>query len=107
LRVQNDISITSGSRQFLIDLDLTRTGETHMLASACKALPKESTRDQFDFIVEGVGETPTIVLLESPKPPRSVTLDGKGVSFEYSAKEHLLWIHFVNNDVSRELAVQY
>jgi len=28
-------------------------------------------------------------------------------TFEYSAKEHLLWIHFENEVLPRELAVQF
>ena len=108
LRVQNDVSITPGSRWFLLDLDAARTGRPHLLASACKALPKEQTRNQISFIVEGVGETPAIMLLESSKAPRAVTLDGKKLTtFEYSAKERLLWVHFENDVVPRELTVQY
>jgi hypothetical protein len=108
LRVQNDVSIAPGSRWFLLDLDVARTGRSHLLASACKALPKQQTRNQISFIVEGVGETPAIMLLESGKAPRAVTLDGKNVTtFEYSAKERLLWIHFENDVVPRELTVQY
>ena len=108
LRVQNDVSIAPGSRWFLLDLDVARTGRSHLLASACKALPKQQTRNQISFIVEGVGETPAIMLLESGKAPRAVTLDGKNVTtFEYSAKERLLWVHFENDVVPRELTVQY
>jgi hypothetical protein len=79
-----------------------------LLASACKALLKQQTRDQISFIVEGVGETPAIILLESSKAPQAVTLGGKNLTtFEYSAKERLLWIHFENDIVPRELTVQY
>ena len=108
LRVQNDIKLSPGSRCFLIDLDLAHSGKPHLLASACKALPKEQTRNQISFTVEGVAETPGIILLESPKPPQAVTLDGKNLtSFEYSAKERLLWIHFENSVAPRKLAVHY
>jgi hypothetical protein len=108
LRVQNDVSIGPGSRWFLLDLDVARTGWSHLLTSACKALPKQQTRNQISFIVKGVGETPAIMLLESGKAPRAVTLDGKNVTtFEYSAKERLLWVHFENDVVPRELTVQY
>jgi hypothetical protein len=108
LHVQNNIEISPGSRFFLIDLDLARTGKPHLLASACKALPKEQSRNQISFTVEGVGETPAILLLASPKSPQAVTLDGKNVTtFEYSAKERLLWIHFENDVVPRELVVHY
>ena len=108
LSVLTDISMVPGSRWFLLDLDLARTGKTHLLASACKALPKETIRAQISFTVEGVGETPAIMLLESVESPRAVTLDGKNVkNFEYSAKEHLLWIHFENDASPHQLAVQY
>jgi len=87
---------------------LACTGKTHLLASACKTLPKVSTNNQISFTVEGVGETPAIMLLESVEAPRAVTLDGKNVTdLEYSAKEHLLWIHFKNDASPHELAVQY
>ncbi len=108
LRVLTDVSITPGSRWFLLDLDDARTGKPHLLASACKALPKMATRNQISFAVEGVGETAAVMLLESPKPPQAVTLDGKTLTtFEYSAKEHLLWIHFENDVVPRELSVRF
>ena len=108
LRVQNNISIAPGSRWFLLDLDATRTGRPHLLASACKTLLQAQTDDQISFTVEGVEDTPAIMLLESVKAPRAVTLNGKNVAtFAYSTAEQLLWIHFQNNIAPQELAVQY
>ena len=108
LRVLNQVSIGSGSRWFLIDLEAARTGHPHLLASACKALPKMTTRREISFTVEGIGQTSAVMLLESPKPPRAVTLDGKNLTaFEYSEKERLLWIHFENDVVPRELTVAF
>jgi len=108
LRVENDISISPGSRWFLLDLDAFHTGRSHLLLSACKAILGEQTRHQISFAVEGIGETPAIMLLESAEAPREVTLDGKNLTtFEYSAKERLLWIHFENDVVPRTLAVEY
>jgi len=108
LRVQTNIVINPGSRQFCLDLDSAQTGKTHLLASACKALLKENTRDQVSFTVEGVGNTPAILLLESAQAPLSVTLDGKKLeTFEYSAKERLLWMHFTNESTPRNLSVKF
>ncbi len=108
LRVLNHVSIVPGSRWFLLDLNAARTGKTHLLASACKALLEKQTKDQIDFTAEGVGNTPAIMLLESPQAPRTVTLDGaKLTNFEYSAQEHLLWIHFSNDAAPHKLVVQY
>jgi hypothetical protein len=108
LRVLTDVAIAPGSRCFLLDLDDARTGRPHLLASACKALPKVQTTKQLSFTVEGVGDTSAVMLLESPKPPLTVTLNGKNLTtFEYSAKERLLWIHFENTVVPRELTVNF
>jgi hypothetical protein len=108
LPLLNDITLQPGSRWFLLDLDIARTGKTHLLASACKALPQKSARDQISFTVEGVGGTTAIMLLELAKAPQKVTLDGKPLaSYEYSAKEQLLWIHFPNDASPHELAVPY
>lgn len=108
LRVQNEISITPGSRQLLLDLDLARAGHNQLLASGCKALPKDSSAGRVCYVVDGVGETPGIMLLEAIKPPRSMTLDGNALTtFEYAPDEHLLWIHFENTASPRELSVNF
>ena len=108
LRVQNDISISPGSRWFLLDLDAVPKGRPHLLASACKTTSNETARHHISFTVEGIGNTPAIMLLGLNKPPRGVTLDGKNLTtFEYSARDRLLWIHFENDVVPRLLAVQY
>ena len=58
--------------------------------------------------VEGVGNTPAIVLLHAPEPPREVTLAGQEVKdFEYSVAERLLWIRFPNEARPRELALRF
>lgn len=107
LSVQNEVSITAGSRWFLLDLNAARTGRPHLLASACKALLQEQSDRQLKFAVEGVGETTAIMLFESPKAPQAVTLDGNNAKFEYSAQEHLLWVHFGNDAAPHHLVVQY
>ena len=108
MRVQNDIAIGPGSRWLLLDVDSAHTGKPHLLASACKAINTERARDHLTFSVQGVGETPAFMLLESPKNPRAVTLDGKELtSFDYSAQERLLWIHFQNDATPRNLTVAY
>lgn len=108
LRVQRRISLTPGAREFLIDLDAARTGKTHLLAAGGQALPASQTDDQIVFDVEGIEATPGILLLESVKPPRRITLAGEALSsFEYSAENHLLWIHFENQAQSRQLKIEY
>ena len=108
LRVLDQVTLASGSRQFLLDLDVAHSRKPHLLASACRAVPGTETSGQLNFTVEGVAETPAVMLMETPKEPKAVTLAGKALTtFEYSDKEHLLWIHFENTAAPRDLTVQF
>jgi predicted alpha-1,6-mannanase (GH76 family) len=108
LRVRTEITLAGGSRQFLLDLNAASTRQPHLLASACKALPKEAAANRLSYTVEAVGHTPAILLFESPAPPHRVTLAGQPLeNVEYSANEKLLWVRFENDAVPRELSVEF
>lgn len=109
LRVQQEVRVTPGSRYLLLDLQRARTGAARVLASACKALPKKSDDHSLSFTVEGVADTPAIVMLYALNgAPKSVTLAGQPLNTtEYSAREHLLWIRFPNQSRPRELELQF
>jgi hypothetical protein len=108
LRVRDTVKLTPNSRSFLLDLNSVRGNEPRVLASACKALPKKRSATQLVQTVEGVGDTPAILLLYAPKPPRKMVLANQAVTdFEYSVAEKLLWIRFPNKAGPRELAVQF
>jgi hypothetical protein len=58
--------------------------------------------------VEGVGDTPCVVLLQCSKSPKSITLGGETVKdFDYSEKDKLLWIRFTNNAQPRALSLLF
>jgi len=108
LRVQDAITLASGSRFFLLDLAASSGGRPRLLASACKALPARSGVGSFSLTVEGVANTAAVVLLHLPKAPRSVALAGQPLeSFEYSQRDRLLWIRFNNEARPRELQVRF
>lgn len=108
LRVQSRITLDPGSRWFLLDLESAQTSKPAVLLSACKALPVKQESRSLTLAVEGVGQTPAVVLLNSPRPPRAVTLDSKPLTgFEYSPKDRLLWIRFDNDVRPRELVVEF
>jgi hypothetical protein len=108
LRVQSSVRITPMGRFFLLDVDAAGPGNWQVLASAGKALETKRTAGELSLRVEGVAQTPGIVLLRAPKPPRSVSLSGQPIAkFEYSAKDRLLWIRFLNESRPRELNVTF
>ena len=108
LRVQTDIRLEPGSRYFLRDLDVPMAGQPELLESACKALPMKGEGKAISFTVEGVGDTPAVVLMHSAQAPHSVELEGKTVTdFNYSRKDKLLWIRFANESRPRTLSVEF
>lgn len=109
LRVQREIAIEPAERLFLRDLDFDRDKRNlNVLASACKTLPIRTEASSTTFAVEGVGDTPAIVLLRCPKLPQQITLDGKQVgNFVFVEAEQLLWIRFENEARPRELEIRF
>jgi hypothetical protein len=108
LKVINSIKLLPGSRFLLMDLPASHAGKPSLVASACKALPTARSRGQLEWTVEGVGNTPAVLLLHAPASPRTVTLDGTPLeSHEYSASNRLLWIRFQNKSSPRELRVSF
>jgi hypothetical protein len=79
-----------------------------LLAAACKALPVKSPDKSLSYLVEGVAQTSAVMLFGTAQPPSSVTLDGQPVEqFEYSKKDGLVWIHFVNEAQPRTLMLKF
>ena len=108
LRVLEELQIEPGNRYFLRDLDATHGPEPKVLASAGKALVTAQSANSLSMVVEGVGHTPAVILLHAAKAPRAITLAGQALaSFEYSAKNKLLWIRFENDSAPRNLAVAF
>jgi len=108
MRVQAEIRLEPGSRFLLRDLDATSIGHPEVLESACKSLVVKRDDKSLSLAVEGVGETPGVVLMQCAKPPRSITLGGETLkAFDYSGKDKLLWIRFTNNAQPRTLSLLF
>ena len=108
LQVQTEIRLEPGKRFLLRDLDAASVGQPEVLESACKALEVKRDDKSLSLAIEGIGETPGVVLMQCAKAPESITLDGEAVKdFDYSAKDKLLWIRFANNAQSRTLLLSF
>ena len=108
LKVQRSITLTPGSRFFLLNLDSVKLEKPQLLASACKALPAGRDDGQSAWTVEGVGETPALLLISTAKPPRSIQLEQQPLdTFTYDAAEGLLYIRFPNEARPRSLLVAF
>jgi hypothetical protein len=108
LQVLDSVRIGPGSRYFLRDLNSAHARKPQLLASACKALPVKPQDKTLSYLVEGVAQTPAVMLFRVSDAPRSVTLDSQPVEhFDFSKKGGLLWIRFVNEAKPRTLALQF
>ncbi|HEY5914031.1 MAG TPA: hypothetical protein VJA21_25870 [Verrucomicrobiae bacterium] len=108
LRVQESVTLKPRARFFLLDLASVRRGPPCVLAAACKTLAVESQDRQLSLMVEGVANTPAVVLLRVPGKPKSATLDGHPLdTLESSAEHKLLWVRFQNESSPRVLSVSF
>lgn len=108
LAVQTSIRLDANHHFMLRDLDMERAHGPELLESACKSLVLKKESKLITMAVEGVGETPAVVLLRSSRPPVSITLDKETVSdFDYSRKDRLLWVRFTNESRPRTLSIQF
>jgi hypothetical protein len=108
LSVQSRITITPGSRYYLLDLDRVKSATPCVLASACRVNALKQDGRKFSAYVEGVTNTPAVVLIKTEKPPRHLTLGNKRLkTFDYSADSQLLKIDFLNESRQRKLTVVF
>ena len=108
LKVQQQVSLTPGSRFYFLDLDRVQVSTPAVLASACKVSKLKQRAGKLSFFVEGVTNTPAIILMKTDKPPRTITLAHKRLAdFNYFAYDQLLWIHFTNEAEQRKLSIAF
>ena len=108
LSVQKQITISPGSRFYLLDLDRIRDAAPRVLASACRVNMLAQNEKKLTAWVEGVTNTPAIILMKTDKPPKSIRLGWHTVKeFSYSPNDQLLWIRFTNESRQRKLTVTF
>ncbi len=109
LKIVREVRLTPGSRFLLMDLDALANDKPHLVAAAGKHRPVRLEKEGASFMVEGVADTPGIVLLGGIKrTPQSVTLEGEKLeTCAYSPPDQLLWIRFRHLSSPRELTVRF
>jgi len=108
LRVRDSVRIEPNGRYLLRDLQHLSGTEPQLLASAGKAFETKREKSALTFAVEGVTQTPGVMLLHVPQAPRDVLLEGQALKdLSYSAADKLLWIRFENEARPRTLVVNF
>jgi len=104
LRVRISVELAPASRALLLDLDALKLKQPKVLASACKALAVKS--NALEWNIEGVANTPGVLLVHMPRRPSSVQIDDVVITtWEHSTEQQLLWVRFQNESRPRQLQV--
>lgn len=125
LPVRNRVTLTPGSRRFLIDLAKVPSGGPKVVAAACKTLPearlmtdpgapKQSSEiasgetRRYRVSMEGIANTPGLILLRLPNRPSSAELEKEPLAISsYDPATGLTWLKFDNQPRRRDLVVYY
>lgn len=108
LSARDQITISPGSRYYLLDLDKINCQTPCVLASACRVNILKQNEENFSAYVEGVKNTPAIILIKSALPPKSIHLGFHRIkNFNYSADDQLLRVYFINESRQRKLTVVF
>ncbi|HOW65498.1 MAG TPA: hypothetical protein P5186_03180 [Candidatus Paceibacterota bacterium] len=108
LQLRQSIPLVPGCRLFLLDLDAVKGRGPRVLAGACKVWPASSTASALEATVEGIANTPCILLLRWPgrTQPSTITLADQSVTdVTFDPASRLLWIRFENQPRPRQLRV--
>ena len=108
LSVQETVTLKPGNRYLLMACPKQPAPEVQVLASACKVVSGLTGRGEFHCTVEGIAETPGIVLLRLPAKPLSAELDSQALEVSrFDPATGLAWFKFSNQARPRELLVRY
>lgn len=108
LRLTNSVTLAPESRFLLYDLAGLKIARPKVVAASCKALARGDEPNSLRLTIEGIANTPAVLLISAAKKPRAIALGGKPVEdFSYSDTEHLLWVRATNEAEPRELSVEF
>ena len=105
LRVQNTIVAAPDLRAFLVDLDLYTKP---VIACAGSLTEEKLTGNAWTGTVEGIADTPGVLLLRLPHVAKSVRVNGGPLTdFKTDEKNGLTWVRFGNTAGPRTIEVAF
>ncbi len=108
LRESDRIAITPGTRSLLLDVNYFRSSVPRILAASAKITNEHASRDSLTFQAEGIDQTQAVIRILSPKAPREVTLDGRGLDAkQYRHEGRTLLLHLENTAAAQQVKIQF
>lgn len=108
LTEKKELSISPGTRAFLLDVSYFKSPAPRILAASAKISDEHETNVSLTFKVEGIDRTQAIIRMLCPKAPRQVMLDGHPLdtsAYEYDG--HSLVLRFVDAAHPRTVRVLF
>lgn len=110
LPVATEVTLTAGSRCFLLDLDRLRTTGPAVLASSFRVRGAERAADgSFCFHAEGPDRVDAVARVRLDRAPTDVTLDGRPLppeSHDWDDATHTLRLRFPNSASGRQVVLR-
>jgi hypothetical protein len=110
LPILESVTLSPGSRHFLLDLDRARASKPAVLASACKALGAEMAADgSLRFYAEGPDQIEAVARVALLSAPTEVHLDDKPLArdaWAWDAATQTLWLRFPNAAAGRWVRIK-
>ncbi len=105
LKVSDHQQLSPGSRHFLIDLQKFKG---RLLAAAGRVNQTRSDSTVWEASIDGIADTPCVILLRVPTKPKEVLLAGQPIpDTSYDEKNHLLWLRFANQPKPQAVRVRF
>jgi hypothetical protein len=103
LRLRRTVEVGPGARCFLVDLNRFKG---RVVASAGEVQETSADEHAWEGVVEGIADTPCVLVLRAPGIPASVTVNGKAI-IDVKYHEGLVWLRFPNSAKAQTVRVAW
>jgi hypothetical protein len=108
LRLTNRVVLAPGSRFLLMDLNQVNGPAPRVAAAAGRVIKLPSKKGTLKLVVEGVGDTQGLLLIQCRTAPKTVSLDGHAhAAYTYSKEERLLRVKFPHHARPEQFEIQF
>ncbi|MCE5313522.1 MAG: hypothetical protein ABFD49_01960 [Armatimonadota bacterium] len=107
LEVKESVSLSPGSRVFLLDINKVDRSAGHVLASASKVLAATCSANSLEFHSEGPKATTCATRLLLPSAPKQVLVDGKTIDAAWDENSRTALIKYANSPDGHRVTVNW
>lgn len=108
LPVLNQVTISSGARMLLFDLNAPQSGSSRIVAAAARVRDEQTTGNELTFRADGIGGTNAVIRIRAKAAPRKITLGSSAVEpSQYDFEQGTLRLRFANSPEPVNIKIQF